>query len=56
VRRSLADRLAAPVETIDPRAAVSLTDRISAAPALLDTLAPLVGILLRDRKKDAVPA
>jgi type IV pilus assembly protein PilM len=56
VRRSLADRLAAPVETIDPRAAVSLTDRISAAPALLDTLAPLVGILLRDRKKEAVPA
>jgi len=56
VRRSLADRLAAPVETIDPRAAVSLTDRISASPALLDTLAPLAGILLRDRKKDAVPA
>lgn len=56
VRRSLADRLAAPVETIDPRAAASLTDRISVAPALLDTLAPLVGILLRDRHKDAVPA
>ena len=56
VRRSLADRLAAPVETVDPRAAASLTDRISVAPALLDTLAPLVGILLRDRHKDAVPA
>ena len=56
VRRSLADRLAAPVETVDPRAAASLTDRISVAPALLDTLAPLVGILLRDRHKGAVPA
>jgi type IV pilus assembly protein PilM len=56
VRRSLADRLAAPVETVDPRAAASLTDRISVAPALLDTLAPLVGILLRDHHQDAVPA
>ena len=38
-----------PVETVDPRAAATLTDRIAAAPALLDTLAPLVGLLLRDR-------
>jgi len=37
------------VETVDPRAAAALTDRIAAAPALLDTLAPLVGLLLRDR-------
>ena len=56
VRRSLEDRLAARVETVDPRAAVSLTDRISVAPALLDTLAPLVGILLRDRQPEAVQA
>jgi Tfp pilus assembly PilM family ATPase len=56
VRRSLEDRLAAPVETVDPRAAASLTDRISVAPALLDTLAPLVGILLRDRQAEAVQA
>jgi len=55
VRRSLEDRLAAPVETIDPRNAASLADRIAVAPALLDTLAPLVGVLLRDRK-DAVSA
>ena len=34
--------------------AAALTDRIAAAPALLDTLAPLVGLLLRDR--DEVPA
>ena len=50
VRRSLEDRLAATVDTVDPRAAVTLTDRISAGPAFLDTLAPLVGVLLRGRE------
>jgi Tfp pilus assembly PilM family ATPase len=49
VRRSLEERLKTPVETIDPRTAAALTDRIVAAPALLDALAPLVGLLLRDR-------
>jgi len=50
VRRSLEERLTnTQVETVDPRTAAALTDRISAAPALLDTLAPLVGLLLRDR-------
>jgi type IV pilus assembly protein PilM len=49
VRRTLQERLTTPVETVDPRAAAALTDRISAAPVLLDTLAPLVGLLLRDR-------
>ena len=49
VRRSLQERLKTPIETVDPRAAAGLTDRISAAPALLDTLAPLVGLLLRGR-------
>ena len=33
--------------------AAALTDRIAAAPALLDTLAPLVGLLLRDRARGA---
>ena len=56
VRRSLEDRLKTPVETVDPRTAAALTDRITAAPALLDTLAPLVGLLLRDRRKDGVDA
>jgi Tfp pilus assembly PilM family ATPase len=51
VRRSLQERLTTPVETVDPRAAASLTDRIAAAPALLDTLAPLVGLLLRDQDR-----
>jgi hypothetical protein len=48
VRRGLEERLAMTVEAIDIRAAAALTDRISAAPALLDTLAPLAGLLLRD--------
>ena len=48
LRRSLEDRLRTPVETVDPRTAAALTDRITAAPALLDALAPLVGLLLRD--------
>ena len=54
IRRSLEERLRTPVDTVDPRAAATLTDRITAAPALLDALAPLVGLLLRDRTE--VPA
>jgi hypothetical protein len=50
MRRSLERRLNTSVNAIDPRNAASLTDRISAAPALLDALAPLVGLLLRDRE------
>ena len=49
LRRSLEDRLRTAVETVDPRTAATLTDRITAAPALLDALTPLVGLLLRDR-------
>ncbi|MCC7417196.1 MAG: pilus assembly protein PilM [Acidobacteria bacterium] len=49
LRRMLEQRLHTPVDSVDPRGAAALTDRISAAPALLDTLAPLVGLLLRDR-------
>jgi type IV pilus assembly protein PilM len=48
-RRSLAERLNTAVETVDPRAAASLTDRISAAPSLLDALAPLAGMLVREQ-------
>ncbi|OLE83366.1 MAG: hypothetical protein AUF76_06645 [Acidobacteria bacterium 13_1_20CM_2_65_9] len=47
-RRNLQARLATTVESVDPRGAAALTDRITAAPPLLDTLAPLVGLLLRD--------
>ena len=54
LRRSLEERLRTPVEAVDPRTAAALTDRIVAAPALLDTLTPLVGLLLRDHAE--VPA
>ncbi len=53
VRHSLQERLATPIEVVDPRSAAALTDRIAAAPALLDTLAPLVGLLLRGREAAA---
>jgi Tfp pilus assembly PilM family ATPase len=50
IRRSVEERLTRTVENVDPRGAAALTDRISAAPALLDSLAPLVGLLLRGRE------
>jgi hypothetical protein len=50
VRRGIEERLGVTVEAVDPRAAGGLSDRIDAAPELLDTLAPLVGVLRRDRK------
>jgi type IV pilus assembly protein PilM len=50
VRRSLEERLTTRVDTVDPRSTAALTDRITAGPTLLDTLAPLVGLLLRDRE------
>ena len=58
VRRSLEERLTTPVDTIDPRSAAAIANRIVASPALLETLAALVGLLLRDRdrSRDEVPA
>jgi type IV pilus assembly protein PilM len=53
LRRSLEERLGRPVEPVDPRDAATLTDRISAPPALLDALTPLVGMLVRDREAAA---
>ena len=50
VRRDLEERLRIGVESVDPRAAAALQDRIAASPELLDVLAPLVGMLLRERK------
>jgi hypothetical protein len=50
VRRGLEERLGLGVEAVDPRGAAQLIDRIGASPTLLDTLAPLVGLLLRERK------
>jgi Tfp pilus assembly PilM family ATPase len=50
VRRGLEERLRVSVESVDPRAAAGLQDRIGASPELLDVLAPLIGILMRERK------
>lgn len=50
VRRGLEERLRVAVESVDPRAAANLQDRIGASPELLDVLAPLIGILMRERK------
>jgi Tfp pilus assembly PilM family ATPase len=48
-RRSLQQHVTMTIDAVDWRAAAALTDRITAAPPLLDTLAPLVGMLLRDQ-------
>ena len=49
LRRQLETRLGTRVETIDPRPAIAFADRIAVSPSLLDTLAPVVGLLLRER-------
>jgi type IV pilus assembly protein PilM len=50
MRRSLESRLTATVSTVDPRAAAKFADRAAVvAPDLLDTLTPLVGLLVRHR-------
>ena len=50
VRRGLEERLRISVESVDPRGAAALQDRIGASAELLDVLAPLVGALMRERK------
>jgi len=50
-RRSLEERLAVSVETIDPSRTATLTDRISATSDLMDVLGPLVGMALRTRRE-----
>ena len=47
-RRSLEERLGARVEALDFRGSAAMRDRISAGPELLDTLAPAVGVILRE--------
>ncbi len=49
LRRSVEDRLGARVEALDIRGAVTLRDRISVAPDLLDAVAPGVGVILREQ-------
>ena len=50
LRLGLEERLRVSVESVDPRGAAGLQDRIAASPELLDLLAPLVGVLLRERR------
>lgn len=49
VRRDLEQRLRIGVETVDPLLAATLQQRAGATAELLDVLAPLVGVLLRER-------
>lgn len=49
LRRALEQRLGINVDAVDPRSAATLMDRISANTELLDALAPLVGLLARER-------
>jgi type IV pilus assembly protein PilM len=49
LRRALEQRLGIKVDTVDPRSAATLMDRITANTELLDALAPLVGLLARER-------
>jgi Tfp pilus assembly PilM family ATPase len=50
VRRDLHERLGTEVDVVDPRNVAARTDRIDLSPDHLDALAPLVGVLSRDRK------
>jgi type IV pilus assembly protein PilM len=49
LRRALEQRLGVKVDPIDPRGAAALTDRLTPNADLLDALAPLVGLLARER-------
>jgi Tfp pilus assembly PilM family ATPase len=49
LRRSLEERLGTRVESLDFRGTATMRDRIGAGADLLDTLAPAVGIVLRER-------
>jgi type IV pilus assembly protein PilM len=49
LRRELEQRLGTKVDPVDPRSAATLMDRIAVNTELLDALAPLVGLLARER-------
>ena len=48
LRSTLEQRLGTRVTRLDPRAAATLADRAGATPEVLDVLAPLVGVLVRE--------
>jgi Tfp pilus assembly PilM family ATPase len=47
--RDLEERVATRIEPLDFRGAVALRDRIAAGPELLDSLAPSIGVILREQ-------
>ena len=49
LRRRLEERVGTRVDVLDFRGAVALRDRIAAAPELLDSLAPAIGVILREQ-------
>jgi Tfp pilus assembly PilM family ATPase len=49
MRRELEARIGTKVQALDFRGAVALRDRIAAAPELLDSLAPAIGMILREQ-------
>jgi Tfp pilus assembly PilM family ATPase len=49
LRRDLEERVGTRIEPLDFRGVVGLRDRIVAGPELLDSLAPSIGVILRER-------
>jgi type IV pilus assembly protein PilM len=49
LRRTVEERMGVRVEPLDFRGTAAMRDRISAGPDLLESLAPAVGVLLRER-------
>ncbi len=49
LRRDLEERVGSPIEPLDFRGVVGLRERIVAGPELLDSLAPSIGVILRER-------
>jgi type IV pilus assembly protein PilM len=48
--RNLEQRLGLSVQMVDPRGAASLSEPVAASSHVLDVLAPLIGIIVRERK------
>jgi hypothetical protein len=49
LRHDLESRLGTRVDPLDLRGAVAMRDRIAVAPELLDSLAPAIGLILREQ-------
>ena len=49
LRRSLEERLGTTAEAVDPRKAAALPEGMAPTPALLDALAPMIGLLVREK-------